>query len=99
MTKPIKILDVRPWIPEELRDLRTLAYNLWFVWHHDARELFRRINPDLWEETGKNPVAFLNGLTQEEILGLTRDDAFLAHLQRVKEAYDRYVAPGTKSLS
>lgn len=90
MTIPIKTLDVKPRLPEALRALQTLAENLWFFWHHDAHALFRRINPELWEETHLNPVAFLSGLKQRELKSLSEDEGFLAHLERVKEDFDRY---------
>jgi starch phosphorylase len=69
-----------------------LSENLWFVWNYDGESLFRRINPDLWEETRGNPVAFLGRLSQEELSGLALDDSFVAHLERVKADFDRYMS-------
>ena len=92
MTAPIKTLDVKPKIPEALQALRTLSENLWFVWNYDAESLFRRINPDLWEETRGNPVSFLGRLSQNELAGLALDDGFVAHLERVKADFDRYMS-------
>ena len=91
MTKPIKIVDVKPRIPDSLKALNDLSGNLWFVWNYEAQDLFRRINPDLWEETGKNPVEFLCCLKQSELEALSRDEGFLAHMARVKEEFDRYL--------
>ena len=90
MTIPIKTLDVKPRLPEPLLALQALAGNLWFFWHHDAHALFRRINPELWEETQMNPVAFLIGLKQRELKSLSRDEGFLTQLERVKADFDRY---------
>ena len=92
MTSPIKTLDVKPKIPEALQSLRALSENLWFVWNYDGESLFRRINPDLWEETRGNPVAFLGRLSQDELGGLALDDGFVAHLERVKADFDRYMS-------
>ena len=41
MIKPIRILDVKPRIPERLQPLYELGNNLYFAWHHDADELFK----------------------------------------------------------
>ncbi|UCB52716.1 MAG: alpha-glucan family phosphorylase, partial [Candidatus Zixiibacteriota bacterium] len=92
MTTPIKTLDVKPTIPGSLQALNELSYNLWFVWNYEASELFRRMNPDLWEETRKNPIELLGRLKQQEIAAFERDEGFLAHLERVKQEFDRYLA-------
>jgi len=92
MTFPIKTIDVKPKIPEALDPLKELAYNLWFVWNHDAAELFRRMNPDLWEKTRKNPVELLCRLSQKEIKNLAHDEGFLAHMERVHHEFKRYMS-------
>ncbi len=92
MTKPIKILDVKPRIPERLKPLYELGYNLYFAWHHDADELFKRIDSDRWEKTKRNPIAFLGGLKQSELMDLLEDEGFLSHMDRVKEEFDRYMS-------
>ena len=88
----MKILDVKPKIPEELHPLNVLSQNLWFVWNYDAQDLFRRINPDLWAETRKNPVEFICRMNQAELKGLCEDEGFLAHLERVKQEFERYMS-------
>jgi starch phosphorylase len=92
MTTPIKVIDVKPRIPESLHGLKALSENLWFAWHCEAEELFMRINADIWEETGKNPVAFLSRLKQGELNSLVEDEGFLAYLERVKSDFDRYMS-------
>jgi starch phosphorylase len=92
MTTPIKILDVKPRIPEALQAMSGLSGNLWFVWNYDAENLFRRINPDLWEETRENPVEFLCRLKQHELEDLAMDEGFVSHMERVKQDLDRYVS-------
>ncbi len=92
MTRPIKTLDVRPRVPDRLSPLYELAYNLSFVWNYDAEELFERINPDLWEETRKNPVEFLGRVRQEDLDSMVKDEGFIAQMDRVKEGFDRYMS-------
>ena len=92
MTKPIRILDVKPRIPERLKPLYELGYNLYFAWHHDADELFKRIDSDRWTKTKKNPIAFLGGLRQSELTELLEDEGFLSHMDRVKGEFDRYMS-------
>jgi glycogen phosphorylase len=92
MVKPIKTLDVKPKVPEALKALKALSENLYFAWHYEAESLFSRINPDLWEETRKNPVEFLGRLQQSELRNLTKDAGFVAYLERVKQEFDRYMS-------
>jgi starch phosphorylase len=92
MTKPIKILDVKPRIPETLQGIKDLSDNMWFVWNHEAHDLYKRMNPGLWDDTRKNPVELLCRLKQRELENLARDEGFLAHVERVKQEFDRYMA-------
>ena len=37
-------------VPEELKPLKVLSRNLWWVWSDEARALFCEIDPAIWEE-------------------------------------------------
>ena len=87
MITPIKTIDVKPSIPERLKPLQTLSYNLWFTWNHEVEELFHRMNPDLWDKTRKNPVTFLGRLSQPELEDFSLDEGFLAHMDRIKQDF------------
>ncbi|NTV91496.1 MAG: DUF3417 domain-containing protein, partial [Clostridiales bacterium] len=52
----IKVITV---IPEALRRLEDIAFNLWWSWNSEAIDLFREIDLPLWEKLNKNPVRFL----------------------------------------
>jgi starch phosphorylase len=60
-----------------------LAYNLRWCWSHDTIELFRRLDRDLWETSGHNPVRLLGSIEQRKLESAAKDDAFLAHMRRV----------------
>ncbi|MFO7447506.1 MAG: alpha-glucan family phosphorylase [Ignavibacteriaceae bacterium] len=77
---------VVPSLPENLEKLRELAYNLHWSWNPDARELFRRLDNELWTNTNHNPVMMLGNINQERFNEVAHDDGFLAHLDRV---YDK----------
>jgi starch phosphorylase len=95
MTTPIKVVNVKPKIPQELEAVRELSKNLWFAWNYDAEDFFRRMNPDLWEECNGNPVLFLGRLQQYELQTLAGDEGFLANMGRVKQDFDRYMSVQT----
>ena len=92
MAIPVRTIDVSPKIPEPLGALRDLAGNLRFVWNYEAEELFRRIDPDLWVETRRNPVEFLCRLKQSQLGAMVEDEGFLAHLERVRLEFERYLS-------
>ncbi len=98
--KKIKIYKVYPAIPEPLQFLDYLARNMWWCWNHEAIELFQRIQPNLWEKVGKNPVAFLSRVSQRRLDELSRDESFSGHLERVRAKFERMfsLVPRIKGL-
>ncbi len=89
MPANLTLFNVVPAIPMELRFLEELAHNLWWCWHQSAIELFRRIDPFMWKQSGHNPVRFLNLLPQLRLEELARDSSFIAQLHDVETEYDR----------
>ena len=89
--KPVQTFSVVPSLPPEIEALRELAFNLRWCWSHDTIELFRRLDRNLWEQVGHNPVLLLGSIEQEKLEAAARDDAFLAHLQRVSAGLQAYL--------
>ena len=90
--KPIRVFSVVPSLPPELEDLRELAYNLRWAWNHEAIELFRRLDSDLWESSGHNPALMLGTIDQMKLENARTDETFLAHLERVSRDFKAYVS-------
>ena len=86
----VRSFMVLPALPEPLRPLRDLAYNLWWTWNPDAFELFRRLDLDLWRELKHNPVAMLSQMRQERLDRLASDPAYIASLRRVLDSMKTY---------
>jgi starch phosphorylase len=86
-----KTFQVHPNIPENLAFLEDLSRNIWWCWTRDAVELFRRIDPRLWAECGRNPICFLTQVAQGRLEKLSRDPSYLSHLGRVRELFDKRV--------
>ncbi len=91
MAKPVGTFQVRPALPERLAPLEEVARNLRWAWDHETIALFRRLDRDLWEQTGHNPVDMLGVLPQERLRECAEDEAFLAHMERVKRDLDEYM--------
>ena len=75
--KPIHTFTVIPRLPASLERLRELAYNLRWSWNHDTIELFRRLDSDLWETSGHNPVRMLGTINQKRLEEAAADESFL----------------------
>jgi len=54
--------------------------------------LFRRLDRNLWETSGHNPVLMLGTISQERLNEAASDDGFIAHLERVGRSFDRYLS-------
>ncbi len=93
--RSIRTYTVMPCLPERLRALHTIAYNLWWSWNVDAVALFRRINDDLFEALDHSPIRLLGATDQTRYEQLEGDDGFLAHMDRVSESLDRYMKATT----
>jgi glycogen phosphorylase len=93
--KPIRTFTVIPSLPAPIEGLRVVAYNLRWAWNHEAIELFRRLDRDLWETSGHNPVLMLGSIEQNKLEGAAQDDAFLAHLNRVASELESYLTNET----
>lgn len=91
----IQKYTVVPRVPARLKPLLSIARNLWWVSSQSAQALFRRIDMDVWEECGHNPVKLLGLLHPERLRALTEDDAFLAHMDSVEEDLKRYLSAPT----
>ena len=89
--KNFQTFQVHPNIPENLAFLEVLSRNMWWSWKKDAIDLFRRIDPAIWVESGRNPIAFLAKIPQGRFEQLSNDDGYRVHLEGVKEQFQSWV--------
>ena len=100
MITNLQTFQVFPKIPEQLSFLEELIRNFWWCWNLDAIELFRRVNPGLWQDCGRNPILFSTRIPQERFQQLAEDSSFLAHQKRVRDYFEKQVlAPIDRSQS
>jgi starch phosphorylase len=78
-------------IPQRIVRLRELAYNLWWSWNYDAQELYRRIDPDLWEQDYHNPVDFLRDVRQRRLEEASTNTEYLRQYDHVMAKFDQYM--------
>ncbi len=76
-------------LPSKLKPLDILSKNLWWVWNSEAKTLFHDIDPDLWRNTGENPVMMLQRIKSERLSEIMKDEAMM---DRIKNVYDDFKA-------
>ncbi|MBI3607145.1 MAG: alpha-glucan family phosphorylase [Nitrospirae bacterium] len=93
--KPVRTFTVVPSLPPRLERLRDLAYNLYWSWDHTTRGMFRRLDAELWEDSGHNPVLMLGRINQSTLNAALEDEGFLSHYDRVCKRLDTYLGSPT----
>ena len=95
----IQIFNVAPKIPENIKFLETLSQNLWWTWKSNAKNLFRRIDPNIWYDYERNPIALLSVISQDRLEELSTDEGFLNHLAEVKEEFKEEIWNDTDKIT
>ncbi|MCQ2345377.1 MAG: alpha-glucan family phosphorylase [Paludibacteraceae bacterium] len=78
-------------LPENLKKLQEIAYNLWWVWNSEAKDIFRYIDLDAWHQANSNPIMQLNIISYERMVELCDDQQFLTQLDRIYTAFRQYM--------
>ena len=79
-------------LPDELKRLDELTRNIWWSWNDSARWLFESIDPALWAEVERNPIALLDRLTLPELKKLASDQDFLGKLNGIYAEFEQYMS-------
>ena len=93
--KPVHSFVVTANLPKRISKLKELAYNYWWCWNSDARELFIRINRSLWEEVNHNPVLLINKTPQETLQKLSEQVDFTSYLDFIHDKFSQYMNANT----
>jgi starch phosphorylase len=89
--KALRSFTVRARLPEPLAPLETLALNLRWSWDQETRDLFRWVDPDLWEATRRDPVAVIVAVDPRRLQALTEDAGFMRFLSDTANELSRYL--------
>ncbi len=89
--RPIKTFAVSPVLPDRLQHLKELAYNYWWTWDADGREMFSRIDRGLWERVAHNPVQLLNRVSQQRLATLSTDSDYVNFMEGVYRRFQDYM--------
>lgn len=82
-----KSLKVKSSLPQQLKCLDELAHNMWWGWDYEARNLFKSLDENLYEEVGHNPVLLLDHISYERKEAIVKDKTIMA---KVKNVYNKF---------
>ncbi|MDO5092710.1 MAG: alpha-glucan family phosphorylase, partial [Propionibacteriaceae bacterium] len=83
---------VHPVLPERISKLDALAKNLRWSWHQETQDLFRAIDPKLWEEVGEDPVKLLSAVDAERVQQLAADQVFVRNVELLHDDLTNYLS-------
>ena len=78
-------------LPKRLSRLSELAYNLWWTWSPQAARVFTRVDADLWERLGHNPILFLREVGRRRLNQAAKHKEYLALYDEVFADFDAYM--------
>jgi len=78
-------------LPEALKPLKELAYNLWWSWNYEATNMFAEIDSNKWKSLENNPVRLVESLSKEDIERLENDQVFIERLNKVYSNFKSYM--------
>ena len=90
-----KEVTIKSTLPAELKCLDELAHNMWWAWNYEARDMWKSLDKDLYEEVGHNPVMLLDRLSYERKEAIVKDKAIMERIKAVYKKFREYmdVAP------
>ncbi len=81
-----------PNLPQRIRGLERLVYNLWWSWNRAAREMFRALDLQAWLNSAHNPLRMLTMVSQETLEKAARNPEFLERYDAVMAYFEAEVA-------
>ena len=81
-------------LPERIAGLDALAQNLWWSWQRHAEDLYRDLDPFLFESLEENPVLLLREVAPARLRQAADDPGYLTRYDTVMAQFDRLHAAG-----
>lgn len=78
-------------LPEDLKVLEEIAHNLWWSWNPQAKDLFRKLNPELWYKTECNPVMLIRNLSEDNIESILKNKGLMSEIKSVYKSFREYM--------
>jgi len=87
----VRSFTVVPALPDSVKDLETLAGNMYWSWNPEFVDVFKRIDSNLWLACGHNPVKLLGSVSQARLESLADNEGFLCQLRHAVDKLRAYL--------
>ncbi len=96
-----KETTIKSSLPKELKCLDEIAHNMWGAWNYEGRDLFKSLDPELYEKVNANPVLLLERLSYDRKEAIVKDKETMAKVKKVYKMFRDYmdVKPNAKRPS
>ncbi len=78
-------------LPPALAHLDSLSMNFYWSWHPEGIEIFRELDPQLWEKVGQNPRALLKSVTELRLWQKAADAEYIEKLDAFHSEFQSYI--------
>src|SRR5437588_6510450 len=79
-------------LPATLQPLERLAWNFWWSWAPDGAEVFRDLDPGLWQQCEQNPRALLAQVSDLRLAQMAADPTFSDRVRGLAELFETYMS-------
>lgn len=79
-------------LPATLQPLESLSWNYWWSWAPDGAELFRDLDPNLWQQCEQNPRLLLTQISDLRLSQMAADPSFTDRIQKLDERFTSYMS-------
>lgn len=87
-----KEVAVKSNLPQNMKCLDELAHNLWWAWNYEAREMWRSMDEEIYEEVNHSPIQLIEKLDYSKIEALSKDKEFLDRMNSVYTKFKKYMS-------
>lgn len=79
-------------LPENLKNLDAISWNYYWSWTAGGAELFRELDPALWEKCEQNPRVLLRDISELRLWQKSLDDDYAGKVERFYKRQAAYLA-------
>ncbi|PYS43537.1 MAG: alpha-glucan phosphorylase, partial [Acidobacteria bacterium] len=78
-------------LPDALQPLERLSRNFWWSWAPDGAEIFRDLDPELWNRCEQNPRTLLARVSDSRLAQMVADSPYVSRVNRLAERFADYI--------
>ena len=78
-------------LPQTLQPLEGLSWNYWWSWAPDGAEVFRDLEPGLWQQCEQNPRTLLAQVSDLRLAQTAADPTFADRIRLLSERFSAYL--------